>query len=244
MFLNNKYTTWYNTIINHAKLRQSKIGEYTENHHIIPKSLGGDDSKSNLVNLTAREHFICHLLLIKMVNGDNKYRMLKASTMMAVRIGPGQQRYKVTNRIYEILKQSVEVPQEVKLKMGIAQKNRFKDIPGTFLGKHHSLETRKKMSTSASKPKSLEWKASASKNRKGKSAPNKGISHTEETKQKISESVKGEKNGFFGKHHSAEQRLKKSKEKLASPKKLCYYCGKSVDAMNYGRWHGDKCKSK
>lgn len=33
---------------------------YTEKHHIIPKSLGGDNSKTNLVVLTGRQHFICH----------------------------------------------------------------------------------------------------------------------------------------------------------------------------------------
>jgi NUMOD3 motif len=243
MFLNNKYTSWYNTIISRAKTRPHMTG-YIERHHIIPKSLSGKDSSDNLVDLTAREHFICHLLLTKMVTGTDRYKMQKASIMMITRVSPGQYRYKVTNRIYEILKQPIDVPQEVRLKMGESQKNRFKDTSGTFLGKNHSLETRKKMSESASKPKSLKWKASASKNRKGRPAPNKGIPQTLETRQKISEAVKGEKNGFFGKHHSLEQRAKKSKEKLASPKKICYHCNAEVDAMNYGRWHGDKCKSK
>ena len=38
---------------------------YCETHHIIPKSEGGSNDKSNLVNLTAREHYIAHLLLWK-----------------------------------------------------------------------------------------------------------------------------------------------------------------------------------
>ena len=54
----------------------------------------------------------------------------------------------------------------------------------------------------------------------------------------------GEKNGFFGKQHSKEQRKKKSAEKLAAPKLKCYHCLKEVDHMNYSRWHGDKCKHK
>ena len=54
----------------------------------------------------------------------------------------------------------------------------------------------------------------------------------------------GEKNGFFGKQHSAEQRKKKSAEKLAAPKLKCYHCSKEVDHMNYSRWHGDNCKHK
>lgn len=38
---------------------------YCECHHIILKSLGGSDSEDNLINLTAREHFIAHYLLWK-----------------------------------------------------------------------------------------------------------------------------------------------------------------------------------
>ena len=53
-----------------------------------------------------------------------------------------------------------------------------------------------------------------------------------------------EKNGFFGKQHTEEQRKKKSAEKLAAPKIKCYHCNKEVDSMNYARWHGDKCKHK
>ena len=47
-------------------------GEYFEIHHKVPKCMGGNDEKSNLVNLTAREHYIAHLLLVKITeqNGD------------------------------------------------------------------------------------------------------------------------------------------------------------------------------
>jgi hypothetical protein len=40
-------------------------GNYYEEHHIIPKSLGGSNDKDNLVLLTAREHFLAHYLLYK-----------------------------------------------------------------------------------------------------------------------------------------------------------------------------------
>lgn len=41
-------------------------GEYTEMHHIIPKSLGGDNNATNIVKVSGRVHFILHRLLVKM----------------------------------------------------------------------------------------------------------------------------------------------------------------------------------
>lgn len=46
------------------KLKRVKSTEqYYELHHIVPKSLGGGNSEENTVLLTAREHFLAHLLL-------------------------------------------------------------------------------------------------------------------------------------------------------------------------------------
>jgi hypothetical protein len=55
----------YEQIIAKAKSenRKKKNGYYYENHHILPKCLGGLDVKDNLVLLTPKEHFICHKLL-------------------------------------------------------------------------------------------------------------------------------------------------------------------------------------
>jgi len=51
-------------IITRAKQRSlDKSLHQIEVHHILPRSLGGTDEKENLVNLTAREHFIVHWLL-------------------------------------------------------------------------------------------------------------------------------------------------------------------------------------
>lgn len=61
MFKHNKYTKWYFNIIEKA----SNDSDF-EKHHITPKSLGGTDLDSNIVKLSYREHYICHLLLTKM----------------------------------------------------------------------------------------------------------------------------------------------------------------------------------
>lgn len=57
------YLKIYNEIIENRKL--NKYYGYTEMHHIIPRCMNGTDDKENLVALSAREHFICHLLLTK-----------------------------------------------------------------------------------------------------------------------------------------------------------------------------------
>lgn len=63
------YLGIYNALI--AKRINDPVspGAYSERHHIIPKSLGGSNRKSNLVRLTAREHFVAHWLLAKIHGG-------------------------------------------------------------------------------------------------------------------------------------------------------------------------------
>jgi hypothetical protein len=79
MFLDNKYTRWYYNIINAARTRTNEKLSYTERHHIIPKSLGGNNSSDNLVPLTGREHFIVHLLLTKMCDHPIHIRKMKCA---------------------------------------------------------------------------------------------------------------------------------------------------------------------
>lgn len=249
MFIDNKYTKYYHKIIAQAALRDTD--GYTEEHHIIPRSMGGSNDITNLVRLTGREHFICHLLLTKMVNAPLRHKALKAARMMATTSGPGQHRYKVTGRIYEsLMKESLEVSNETRTKMGVSQKLRFKNSPGTFKNKKHTEETLQKLR----RPKTEEQKINQSHAMKGKfkgRVPHNkgktleelyGIEKANEIKLKVGHP--GNTNGFYGKTHTEEQRLKKRKEKLEAPKKTCYYCNAEVDAMNYGRWHGDRCKHK
>lgn len=77
------YEKIYHLIINN-RIQNPVIDEYTECHHILPKSLGGNDDENNLVNLLAREHFICHLLLTKMFKKDSSewIKMMKAFMRM------------------------------------------------------------------------------------------------------------------------------------------------------------------
>jgi hypothetical protein len=89
-FILNKYSNSYYKIINRVlqenrqKLpKNNKDFVYYEAHHIIPKSISPEfrDLKINPWNkvlLTPKEHFICHLLLTKMLSGPDKNKMVYA----------------------------------------------------------------------------------------------------------------------------------------------------------------------
>lgn len=59
------YGLIYQTLISRAKTREEYI-QHTEQHHVLPRSEGGSNKKSNKVELTPKEHHLCHLCLIKM----------------------------------------------------------------------------------------------------------------------------------------------------------------------------------
>lgn len=175
MFKENKYHRWYFNIINRAKIRT--ITGYYETHHIVPKSLGGDDLAENLVKLTAREHFICHWLLTKFVIQHREKTDYALWLMMNVE-NCNQVRYKINSKIYEILK--------IKLS---------KTFKTQQLGKKLSEETKKKISeTRKRKIKEGTLVVNVNKSKyKIISEKRKGKQHSEITKKKIGLAHSGKK---------------------------------------------------
>lgn len=103
------YKNIYYKIIEKAK-KETENGNrhvgYYERHHIQPKSLGGNNKKENLVKLTAREHFICHWLLVKMYDKGTteRYKMLCALWRMNNNGAPDQKEHYINSRAYEALR--------------------------------------------------------------------------------------------------------------------------------------------
>ena len=101
------YKNIYYKIIENAK-KETENGHrqlgYFEKHHILPKSLGGTNKKENIAKLTAREHFICHWLLVKMYDKgtDERYKMLCALWRMQS-VNNIHKRY-INSRAYEALR--------------------------------------------------------------------------------------------------------------------------------------------
>ena len=119
------YQNIYNQIINRAQTRQ--LEGYVEKHHVVPKCLGGDNNKSNLVQLTAREHFICHMLLCEIHPDSSKLK--QALWLMCI----GKQKnknnqYKISNRVYQRLKESFINTMEGKPKPGVSLAHKGRKI--------------------------------------------------------------------------------------------------------------------
>jgi len=104
MYIKNKYYSLYFKIIENSKNRILPKEVKKETHHILPRSLGGTDDPYNLAQLTLKEHWICHRLLVKFLDDKSHIRkMYNALYMMAVKD------YRTVNaRIYEQIKNNVE----------------------------------------------------------------------------------------------------------------------------------------
>ena len=236
IFIDNKYTTIYYNIILSAQARTLLKEEYTEKHHIMPKSLGGTDN-TNIVKLTAREHFICHWLLTKMLTGDAKYKMVCAVNKMLLS-SKKQKRYKITGRKYELLKKQFA---KINLFNNVAWQEEQRAL--NHSGKKRSAKTKQNLKDA--------W-AVTREDRAGTNHPLYGQPVSIATRTNRSVSMTGklvkEKNPMYGKSHSAEvkQILSDRLLKTPLPKKYiqCEYCTNIIDAGNYKRWHGNKCKLK
>ena len=122
----NKYTRWYFALVQKRQASPlPKSNEYCEEHHIHPQCLGGSNKKENKVLFSAREHFVAHLLLTKMPDGDAKRKMHYAFYSMR-RGKRGMDRYSPNSHIYSILTKNIkrEPTAETRAKMSASQKNR------------------------------------------------------------------------------------------------------------------------
>lgn len=106
------YKKIYHTLINN-RLSNPVIDDYTECHHIIPKSLGGSNDNTNLVNLLAREHFICHLLLTKMFKEGTPEWIKMIKAFMKMQSGRSYQQRCSNNKWYAYLKRNYSKAQSL-----------------------------------------------------------------------------------------------------------------------------------
>ncbi len=192
VFIDNKYLYCYRRIIKNAlsQVRKKGNGTYYENHHIIPKSICPEfkTSKWNKVLLTAKEHYICHHLLIKCIS-TGKNKMISAFWRMT---HSNQHAQRITAKVFDNLKKEFST---IRSEESLGPKNHF-------YNKSHTKKTCDIMSLKAKGR--IPWN-------KGKTglqkAWNKDLTKdSNDSVKKISESKLGNKNPMFGnsgiKHHN------------------------------------------
>lgn len=233
MFNNSKYTKIYHSIISNAKTKN--YTDYYEKHHIIPKSLGGRNIKLNIVKLSAREHFICHWLLTKMVDDTNdKYKMANAFSCMLYRQNDNQHRFKITPKVFEIIKKNLSKSKSIK----------FSGKQNPMYGKKHSEVSKNKIAEgNKNKVVSEETRTKLSLLHRGKRKSEDHRAALVEAWERTRESRSGSnhpmiKNGG----HSDETKEKIRQKVLNMDKKTCPHCGKTTTLGNFNRWHNDNCK--
>jgi hypothetical protein len=223
MFLNNKYTRWYNQLMDSRS--KSPLGGYVERHHKIPKCLGGTDEVINLVNLSAREHFIAHALLVRMTEGQQRARLAFAlSRMLSSKSG--------------IWSEKKYVPRSAVI-FELHRRRAISEITGTnnpnFSKKGPPMSNEAKAKLSASRKKLLEsgeTQKNISAALKGKSFPrppmsdaqrekvslaHKGKKLSEEHKEKLSVALKGKKQNQP--KWSEERKRARSEKMLGKPQR-------------------------
>lgn len=176
--LDNKYSRLYFRILDSAQKEARRNGE---KHHIYPKSFGGTNDESNMVKVSLREHFLCHWLLIKCTEGLANYKMLCAfGGMCRGREFKSSWRYEAARRAASEARKGKPFSEDHRKKLSLAKKGR----KITNEAQLRALEQGRKKGRKLTEEQ-----------KQTLSAAHLGIRQSKETKQKISQTMTG--NRFF-----------------------------------------------
>jgi hypothetical protein len=246
------YKKIHDQIIKRAKNRI--LEGYKENHHIVPKCMGGTNESDNVVELTAREHFIIHKLLHRIY--PTHQGLWFAIWIMSTTKTSNDRDYKVSSRDYNRLKEQFAIKIRDVNKGRIVSDETRKKLSIANTGKIRSPEMRCKISE-VQKGRILtdEHKRKISKSCMG---INVGRKMTEEQIRKMVKAKTGCKYGPAsdarkkaigdanrGKKHTDETKQKLRDAWIRKPILECPHCDmKSKSHANMGRYHFDNCKQK
>ena len=187
MFKDNKYTKCYFQLIEKARgeSRSKSDGIYYESHHIVPRCLGGNE----VILLTAKEHYICHLLLTKMcVDGEHKLKMFHAFFYMKS-VSESHERY-IPSREFALLKEEfAKLLSKVKkgVPLNLSEEGRKRLIERAKSQRHTEESKDKIRKTHQGKSKSDEHRKKLSLAKEGKPMG----PFSEDHKQKIGDAQRG-----------------------------------------------------
>jgi len=242
----------YNRIISNAVSR-SAVSEYTEKHHILPRCIGGDDSPSNIVRLTAKEHYICHWLLTKF---NNDKRLVFAWNMMCNNLHG--KRY--TSRTFAYARKAW-AKEMSRRNTGVKfSEERLKNLSVAHLGQN---AWNKGLKTGASKSDIARWKEYDSNPKRCKVCNLKieyrmrlrrtycsnkcaHLDPENPMKEARDSSEKRPNSGSFKKGRTvskeAANKISSALTGMKRPRGECPHCGKEGAISLLKRWHFDNCK--
>lgn len=212
------YRHIYMKIITKAKeemcqgIRVKNNGNYYERHHILPKSLFPlwVKRKSNIVLLTAREHFFCHQLLDKIYPNSKMFIGLW-------RLSNDNKHKYLSSKEYERLKQKYsKFMSELHKGKKFSEEHKIR-LRKKAIGRVLDEDTCKKISESKKGKKLSET------HRANVIKALIGRKHSDETKQKIAESHKGKKFSEEHKKHLVEASARRGKPALNKGFKKVFY---------------------
>lgn len=196
------YLIHYDRLILRARARV--LHGYSERHHIVPRCIGGSNKQTNIVILTAREHYVAHQLLAKMY--PNSMPLNSTVMLMAPRCGG--------NRAFEW----------IRARHSEFQRERMRGVQ-LRLNKRHSDATKAKISSSK-RNKLIRMTPSAIEARRKLALSKIGVPRSATTRAKIAIALTGRTHSaetraklsalWKGRHHSARSILKMSRAKIGT----------------------------
>jgi len=162
--------------------------DYGELHHVVPRCCGGTDLSDNVIRLTPEEHYKAHSLLPYIyAEGQQHWKLVRAWNLIFYTrdgIEISQEEYGRLKREFSAMQSATQTGRkasdETRKKMSESAKGHFKTeehrqhLSESLTGHEVSLETRQKISAALT----------------GRPGQNLGKSPSQETRQKISNTVK------------------------------------------------------
>ena len=153
------YQKIYDELIQKRKLNKLVKGNNgsIEQHHIIPLCISHNNDKSNLINLTCREHYIAHLLLSKIYeHTPYSLQMYTAVTKMRSysKNHKNGRNFHINSRLYEAIRKQraiefskyynnmpIEKKKEISQKISNKRKGKLPGSTGKILVSNEQLST-------------------------------------------------------------------------------------------------------